>query len=451
MQTVSETAIHDLGGAISGQVLVPSDSGYNDARALWNAMIDRRPEVIVRCATAEDVSRSVLFARSQGLPLSVKAGGHGVNGKALTEGGVTIDLGLMRDVAVDPVAKTARVGGGVLLGEFDAATQKFGLATTAGIATSTGVAGLALGGGLGLLMRRFGLTCDNLLEAEVVLADGSCVTASESGHPDLFWALRGGGGNFGVVTKFTFQLHEVGPVVFGGRIVFPGSDAESVFRTYRAFIATAPDELTVYATLSYPASGDFQCSYIVCYCGALEDAEPLIAPLRRAGNAIADTLRELPYVEMQAMFEPNFPYGYSHYWKSAYFDELSDRAITTLIEQAKANPSVSFDLEHMQGAVARVDAEATAFPDRTAMSTLIVASTWLDTADTERCMSEGRAAFAALEPFARRSVYINYMDREDEDRIREAFGGNYERLAQVKATYDPENVFNSTQNVVPAA
>lgn len=442
-------AIAELRANLEGIVLSFGDKGYDEARSIWNAMIDRRPALIVRCVSPGDVAAAVGFAREHKLPLSVKSGGHGVAGKAVCDGGVMIDLSPMQAVDIDPLAKTARVQAGVTLGPFDQATHEHGLATTAGIAVTTGIAGLTLGGGLGFLMRRFGLTCDNLLSADVVTAAGEMLTASRDENADLFWGLRGGGGNFGVVTSFTYRLHEIGPTVVGGRITHRLADAPAVARFYRDVTTNDPDELSLSLAFGSGPGDSPTVSFVVCYSGPPEDADTVVGPIRAFGEPIADTVRSLSYLAMQSLYIDSFPYGRLRYWKSSFLDRLSDEAIDMLIAQSAASPRLSIDLERLGGAVARVDPTSTAFADRTAMYSLLVAREWTDPAETVERMREARSTWQALQPYARASVYVNYMDAEDETRVEAAYGPNYARLAALKATYDPENLFRLNQNVVP--
>src|SRR5918997_1287381 len=349
---------------LRGQFLQHGDADYDAARQVWNAMVDRRPALIARCAGAADVIAAVRFTREQGLPVSVKGGGHSVAGKAVGAGALMIDLSRMDGIRVDPVRGTARAEGGVTWGAFDRETQAFGLATTGGIVPTTGVGGLTLGGGLGYLMRRFGLACDNLLSADVVTADGELLTASAEEHSDLFWGLRGGGGNFGVVTSFEYQLHPVGPTVLGGFVFHPFAQAQEVARFYREFTATAPDELTTYLAFATSPDGDPVAAFIVCYSGLVEEGETVIRPLSDFGSPLANTIAPVPYTEVQAFGAPLYPPGRRNYWKSNFLDDLSDEAIAVLIEQFAAAPSPlsgekrhAVAIEHLGGAVARVDPE----------------------------------------------------------------------------------------------
>jgi FAD/FMN-containing dehydrogenase len=432
-------------------MLRPGDPGYDDARHIWNGLIDRRPALIVRCANPGDVQRSIHFAREQELDLSVKGGGHGVAGKAVADGGLMLDLSLLSYVWVDPARRIARAGGGATWGSFDRATQAHGLATTGGIVPTTGVGGLTLGGGLGYLMRRCGLACDSLISAEVVTADGEVLTASEDVHPDLFWALRGGGGNFGVVTSFEFRLHEIGPTVLGGFVFHPFAHAMDVAHFYREFTAQAPDELTTDLAFATSPEGQPVVAFIVCYSGPLERGEEVLRPLRIFGSPVADTIAALPYVDMQGLAAPLYPPGRLNYWKSGFLSGLDDAVIEIVIERFANVPSPlsAIVFEHLGGAVARLDRTATAFGDRSAPYSLIITSEWENPGETESNVSWTRENWHAIRPHAKETVYINYLGDEQE-RVPAAYGTEkYDRLASVKAKYDPTNVFHLNQNIIP--
>jgi FAD/FMN-containing dehydrogenase len=439
---------------LRGPLLQPGETDYDVARQVWNAMVDRRPMLIARCAGTADVIAAVRFAREHGLPVSVKGGGHSVAGKAVGDGGLMIDLSRMDGIRVDPVRGTARAEGGVTWGAFDRETQAFGLATTGGIVPTTGVGGLTLGGGLGYLMRRFGLACDNLRSADVVTANGELLTASEEEHADLFWGLRGGGGNFGAVTSFEYQLHPVGPTVLGGFVFHPFAQAREVARFYREFTATAPDELTIYLAFATSPDGDPVTAFIVCYSGPIETGETVIKPLRDFGSPLADTIGPLPYTEVQAFGAPLYPPGRLNYWKSNFLDDLSDEAIAVLIEQFAAVPSPlsAVAIEHLGGAVARVDPDATAFGDRSAPYSVVITGEWGDAAGSGRNVQWVRDCWQALQPYAKETVYINYLDAGDEARVQGAYRPQtYQRLATLKQQYDPDNFFRLNPNIPPAA
>jgi hypothetical protein len=447
-----DTALEQFATTLQGDLIRPDASTYDEARRVWNGLIDIQPAAIARCANVDDVRRGIAFARQHGLAVAVKGGGHSVSGKALVAGGLVLDLADLGEVQVDQARRTARAGGGAVWGNFDAATQAHGLATTGGIVPTTGVGGLTLGGGLGYLMRRFGLACDNLRAAEVVTADGELLRASEDEHDDLFWGLRGGGGNFGVATSLEFGLHEVGPTVLGGFIFHPFAAAGEVSRFYREFTATAPDELTTYLAFATSPDGQPVVAFIVCYSGALDEGERILRPLRSFGQPVADTIAAVPYTEVQALGAPLYPPDRLNYWKSGFMDDLSDEAIAVLSERFAAVPSPfsAMAIEHLGGAVARVPADATAFGDRQAPYSLVVTGEWEDPLATERNVAWVRETWEAVRLFAKPTVYVNYLGDEP-DRVRAAYGGaTYDRLAALKAKYDPENLFRANQNISPA-
>ena len=452
IDSVDDGAIQAFQERLRGELLRPGDAGYDAARTVWNAMIDRRPALIARCAGAADVIAAVRFAREQGLLVSVKSGGHGVAGTAICDDGLVIDLSPMTGIEVDVARRTARAGGGATWGEFDRETQAHGLATTGGIVPTTGVAGLTLGGGLGYLMRRFGLACDNLLSADVVTADGELLTASAGEHPDLFWGLRGGSGNFGIATSLEFQLHPVGPTVLGGFVFHPFNQAREVARFYREFTSTAPDELTTHLAFATSPDGHPVVAYLVCYSGPVETGEAVLAPLRGFGAPIADTIGPLPYIDVQTFGAPLYPEGRLNYWKANFLNDLSDEAIQAVIEQFAAVPSPlsAAVVEHLGGAVARVDQDATAFGDRSAPYSLVITGEWVDPAESERNIQWVRDCWQAVRPYAKETVYVNYVDAGEDARFKAAYGANYERLAALKARYDPTNFFRHNHNVQPA-
>jgi FAD/FMN-containing dehydrogenase len=444
-------AIQTLQAVVQGPVLRAGDADYDGARRVWNAMIDRSPALIVRCTSTADVAAAIRFARDQNLPLTIRGGGHSVAGKAVCDDGLMVDLSLMQGIEVDAERRVAHAQGGVTWGAFDTATQLVGLATTGGIVATTGVAGLTLGGGLGFLMRRFGLTCDNLLAAEVVTADGEVLEASEQAHPDLFWALRGGSGNFGVVTTFTFRLHPL-TTVLGGMVAYPLSNAAAVARHYREYTATAPDDATVYLNFEPAPDGQPVVSLDVCYCGPIISGDAVIAPLRALGQPLSDTVAPIPYLSMQTMLAETYPPGLLRYWKSSFLDGLSDEAIDALLACITRAPTsgLKVHIEQLGGAVARVPVVATAFSDRTAAFTLLVTGAWTDPAETAASVAWVRETWDALQPYARASAYINYLDVGEDARIAAVYGPNYQRLAEVKRSYDPDNIFRHNLNIRPA-
>jgi FAD/FMN-containing dehydrogenase len=451
-QSLDDAAAGELAAALRGELLRPGDGAYESARQVWNGMIDRRPAAIARCAGVADVVAAVQFARAHDIQVAVRGAGHNVAGKAVCDGGLVIDLSHMRGVRVDPVARSAQAQAGVTWGEFDRETQHFGLATTGGAVSTTGISGLTLGGGVGWLMGKLGATCDNVLAVDVVTADGAFLTASERQHADLFWGLRGGGGNFGIATSFHYRLHAVGPIVLGGMALYPFARAREVLRLYRDLTATAPDELTAYAGFVTPPGGELMVAVPVCYCGAPADGVALIAPLRSFGPPAADLLGPIPYVAQQTLFDAGLPYGQHSYWKSGGLRDLSDAAIDTIVDQAAhvTSPASIVLVEHHHGAVNRVAPEATAFAQREAPYDLVIISLWTDPTESERHIRWTREFWAAMAPFAAGGVYVNTLAQDEPaERVRAAYGPNFARLAALKRRYDPDNFFRLNQNIPP--
>jgi FAD/FMN-containing dehydrogenase len=455
-------SISGLAGSFSGELLAPGDAGYDDARQVWNGAIDRRPGLIARCAGVADVVAALRHARERELLVAVRGGGHGVAGLAVCDDGIVIDLSPMRGIAVDSAARTARAQAGVLWGELDAATQAAGLATVGGIVTHTGIAGLTLGGGIGWLMRRYGATVDNLLSAEVVTADGAVLRASADEHPELFWGLRGGGGNFGIVTSFEYRLHPVGPTVLAGPILYALEDGPEVLRFYRDYIAEAPDELTTIVMLRQAPALPFVPAelhgrpvvmVVACYAGPVERGEEVLAPLRRFGRSLVDAIAPRPYVELQAMFNPGVPHGWHYYWKSWELPPLQDGAIDTLVEQAHTitSPRSYVIVFQLGGALARVGEHDTAFGQRDAAHDVNINAVWLpDDPARDEHVRWARECYAALEPFATGRTYVNFLADEGQQRVRAAYGEErYGRLVALKRAHDPENVFRLNQNIDP--
>ena len=445
---VKEAALAELRTALQGSVLTPADIGYDAARQIFNAMIDCRPALVARCATAADIRACVGFAQSHGLVVSVRGGGHNVSGKAVVDGGLMIDLSLMKGCRIDPVRRTARAEPGVTLAEFDHNCQVFGLATTMGAVSPTGIAGLTLGGGFGWLCSKYGLTCDNLLSVDIVTADGRLRTASPLEHPDLFWAVCGGGGNVGIVTSFEYRLHDVGPVL-GGGVVFPFAKAREVLAFYDDFARSCPDELSVNAALWTTADGVPVVGIAVAWCGALDLGERVLRPLQTFETPLADTIASMRYVDRQRASDASFPPGRRHYWKGGWQRRLAPAAIDVIVEFAARRPSpyTRLSLQQMHGAAARVPPDATAFVHRHDQWEVQILSQWIDPADDEVNIGWARECYAALEPHLERAVYVNTLGGDETSRIREAYGANYERLAAIKAIYDPTNFFRSNQNV----
>jgi FAD/FMN-containing dehydrogenase len=454
MLDVDTSPIQALKASFSGEVLGPDDSGYDQARHIHNGLIDKRPALITRCLHTADVVDAVNFGREEALEISVRGGGHNVAGKAVTDGGLMIDLSLMKGIHVDPVRQTVRAQPGVLVGELDRATAAFGLATPSGVVSSTGIAGLTLGGGLAWLMGRYGIAVDNLLSAEVVLASGEIVTAGDDADAELFWALRGGGGNFGIVTSFEYRAYPIASVL-GGAVLHPLSAAPGLLSFYRDFASGLPDELgTQAAFLHAPdGSGAKLCGVAVCNCDDdAERAESQTRPVREFGTPIADMVARVPYPVINTGMDWLFPKGTHDYWKSAFFEELSDEAIATMVDAFERSPSdlCALVLEDFHGAVTRVDPTGTAYPHRQPGFNLLVISSWRDPSDTDAGIAWARDTFAALAPYMAKRAYTNYLAADDhEARVRQAYGPNYERLVALKRHYDPHNLFHLNQNIAP--
>jgi len=454
--------VERLRAGVRGPVIVPADADYDAARAIWNGAIDRHPACIARCTGVADVVAAVGFARERDLRLAVRAGGHGVGGHALCDGGLVIDLSPMKGIRVDPVARTARAEAGVLWGELDHETQLHGLATVGGIVTHTGIAGLTLGGGIGWLMRKHGATVDNLLSADVVTAQGEIVTASEEQNPDLFWAIRGGGGNFGIVTSFEYRLHPVGPMILAGPVFHPLADAPDVLRFYRDFIAAAPDELTTIFDLSVAPPLPFLPEEVhgkpilmvgACYAGSPDQGVEVVRPLKQFGRPIVDLLEPKPYTALQSMFDPLVPHGWHRYWKSVELPPLTDGAIDTLVEHSSAptSPKSYTIVFQLGGALARVGEDETAFSQRAAAHSVNINAVWTEEdPGAERHIAWARDFFDAMQAHAGGRVYVNFLGEEGGNRVRQAYGArNYERLVELKRAYDPTNFFRLNQNIEP--
>jgi FAD/FMN-containing dehydrogenase len=443
------TSIQSLGAGLAGSVIRRGDSGYDQARRVWNGMIDRSPAAIIRCASTADVVAAVNFAREEGLVLAVRGGGHNAAGLAVCDDGIVVDLSGMRGVTVDAEKRIARVQGGALLQDLDAATHRHGLATTGGLISTTGVGGLTLGGGLGWLMRQHGLACDNVVGAEVVTADGQVRRASATENPDLFWAIRGGGGNFGVVTHFEFRLHPM-TTLFGGMLVFPGPRAPEVLRVYRDLATNAPDELTLFAGLMTSPDGHPINAIFAAYNGDPKKGEAAIQPLRALGP-VADQMSVMPYPALNSMLDEGFPSGLQVYWRSDFLKSLPDEAIDMLVERHAAitSPLSALLIEQFGGAVARVPAEETAFAQRDALFNLAVISRWTDPATADTHIEWAKKSSEAAKPFASGGVYVNYLGAEGADRVRAAYGAKYDKLVAVKQKYDPKNLFSFNQNIQP--
>jgi FAD/FMN-containing dehydrogenase len=458
---IAQSALAEFGENLRGRLVTPQSPEYDAAREIWNAMIDRRPGLVARCAGAADVVCAVRFARDHDLVLAVRGGGHNIAGNAICDGGLVIDLSAMKSLRVDPVRRTGRVEPGATLGDFDREAQAFGLATSLGINSTTGVAGLTLGGGFGWLSRKLGLTIDNLVSADVVTAAGELVEASAAENPDLFWAIRGGGGNFGVVTSFEFRLHELGPNVLAGLIVHPLDAAGDVLRFYRDFAARAPDELACWFVMRkapplpfLPAEwhGKEILALAVCYCGDLDEGERAVKPLRAFGKPIADVVAATPYTAWQTILDPLLVPGMRNYWKSHDFRELDDGLIDVLVEHARRIPDPQTEIAFAQlgGAVSRIPHTATAYTHRDAQFVVNVHGRWADPAKDAECIGWARELFKAATPFATGGVYVNFLTQEEQDRVHSAYGENYQRLVTLKNKYDPTNLFSVNQNIRPS-
>jgi FAD binding domain/Berberine and berberine like len=453
-KTLDTSLLEQLRTRLRGELILPENDAYERVRLVWNAMVNKRPAVIAQCAGAADVICCVKFARENDLLIAIRGGGHNIAGNASCDRGFVMDLSKMKGITVDPTGQIGRAQAGLTWGEFDRETQAFGLATTGGFVPSTGIAGLTLGGGLGYLGRHFGLTCDNLLSADVVTANGETLVANSSENDDLFWGLRGGGGNFGIVTSFEYGLHPVGPVVLGGLILHPMEKAREAARFYREFTATSPDELTTHWVLLTSPDGSPVVVFIVCFSGDLKAGEDAIRPLRQFGSPLADTVKQMSYMDLQAMGGDLYPPGRMNYWKSSFVRELSDAAIETMIAHFAQVPS-PFSLvavEQLGGAIKRVGKDQTAFGDRSADYSLIITSAWIDSSQNEKNIQWTRGLFSAMQQFARDSVYVNYLDAGEEDRVKNAYGADhYQRLVGLKNKYDPTNFFRMNQNIKPGS
>jgi FAD/FMN-containing dehydrogenase len=459
--SLSRPTVESFKAALRGSLLSPESPEYDATRRIWNDMIDRRPALIARCASADDVVAAVRFGAEHALLMSVRGGGHNIAGHAVCDGGLMIDLSTMKTVKVYPAKRIAEVAPGATLADVDRETQAHGLAVPLGINSTTGIAGLTLGGGFGWLSRGLGLTIDSLLSADVVTAAGKLVRASATASPDLFWAIRGGGGNFGVVTSFEFKLHPVGPEVLAGLLVHPIDAARDVLRFYRDFISKTPEEFVCWFVLRQAPPLPFLApewhgkeilALAVCYAGAIAAGEQVAKPLRGFGKPIADVIAPVPFAAWQAVLDPLLTPGQRNYWKSHDFLELSDGLIDVLLAHARRIPDPQTEIAFAQlgGAISRVKADATAYTHRNAQFALNVHGRWSDPAKDAACISWARQLFQAAEPFATGGVYVNFLTQEEGDRVKAAYGGNYARLAEIKRQYDPANLFRVNQNIEAA-
>jgi FAD/FMN-containing dehydrogenase len=458
IMAVAKQELDRFRASIKGSVVRPEDSNYDEVRKIWNAMIDRRPAAIVQCADSADVQRAISFAGENRLELTIRGAGHNIAGNAICENGMMIDLSTLRKVSVDANKRRALVDPGATLGDFDAAAQAHGLATPVGINSTTGIAGLTLGGGFGWLTRQHGLTIDQLLSAEVVTADGQKRVASEKENADLFWALRGGGGNFGVVTKFEFALHPVGPEVLAGLLVFPLQEGKQVLSRYREFMKSAPEELNVWIVmrkapplpfLPETVHGKEVVVFAVFYAGDLAKGQKLVDQVRGFGSLQGEHVGPAPYANWQQAFDPLLTAGARNYWKSHNFTELSDGIFNTMIEYAGKLPSPHCEviLACISGAANRVAPDATAYRHRDAKFIMNVHGRWESPADDQKCIAWSRELFKAASPFASAGAYVNFMTEEEGDRVAAVYGANYQRLSEIKRKYDPNNLFHFNQNI----
>lgn len=461
MARFSPEAVDTFRSTIRGEIVLPQDSNFDQARTIWNAMIDCRPAIIVRCSGVTDIMRSIEFARANELVIAVRGGGHNIAGSALCDDGLVIDLSQLRNVRVDPEKRRAWVSPGATLGDLDHATQAFGLATPSGINSTTGVAGLTLGGGFGWLTRKHGMTVDNLRSADVVTASGQLLRASADENEDLFWAIRGGGGNFGIVTSFEFELHPVGPEVTAGLIVFPGEQALQVLEHYRSLTSNLPEEANVWVVmrkapplpfLPEDVHGKDVVVLAVFHIGKSEDAEKLFAPIRGFGNPYGEHVGPVPYAAWQQAFDPLLTPGARNYWKSHNFTELSGGALKVIVENAGKLPTGQTEIFiGLLGAKAsRVPVEATAYSSREAKYVMNVHGRWDAPEEDQKVIGWARDFFSATTEFASGSVYINFLTSDEQERIAAAYGPNFDRLARIKAKYDPDNIFRTNQNIRPA-
>jgi FAD/FMN-containing dehydrogenase len=453
-------SIGTLREQVRGQVIEPNDEGYDEHRQVHNAMHDRRPAVIVRCTDAADVLAAVNYARDTGLDLAVRGGGHSVPGFGTVDGGVVIDMSPTNNVRVDPVKRTARAGGGATWGDLDHATHAFGLATTGGVISTTGVSGLTLGGGIGYLTRGCGLSLDNLVSADVVTADGRLLTANDYQNEDLFWAIRGGGGNFGVLTSLEFQLHEVGTVV-GGPMFFEVDDAAAVMEFFRDYIGDAPEQLGGFFAwqiapplpfIPEDRHGDLFCAIVTCWTGPIDDAERVLKPMRDVAPVKAEWVEAMPYPVLNSAFDGLVPKGLQHYWKADFVAELTDEAIAAHVEHGRKTPVVNstMHLYPIDGAAHRVGPDETAFAHRDMKFAAVIAGMWPDPADNEANTKWVKDYYAAVHPYSgNEGGYINFMADDDADRVEANYGRHYRRLAEIKSTYDPTNLFHLNQNITP--
>lgn len=454
---LEEAAVETLKSDLRGELLHRGDADYDDARKVWNGMIDRKPGLIIRCTGAADVITAVKFARTNNLLVSVHGGGHNIAGNAVCEGGVMIDLSGMKGIRVESTSRTVRAEPGLTWGEFDRETQAFGLATPGGQISTTGIAGVTLGGGWGWLSRKYGLTIDNLLSVDIVTADGQLRTANATENTELFWGVRGGGGNFGVVTSFEYQLHPIGPMM-AGMVVYPFEQAKAVLRFYREFANTAPEEFVYDAVLITMPDGTPVIGTVVCYSGPIEEGERVLRPLKEFGSPLQEQIGHMAYIEFQSIIDDFYPAGLHSYWKSSFLTEVSDEVIETIVAYCADRPSPmchGLIEQQLGGAVSRVEREATAFNHRDVVYSFMSLAVWTDPTESEECIRWARQFWEAMQPFTTGSVYVNYLGQEAHEgaeRVKAAYGPpKYERLVALKNKYDPTNLFRMNQNIKPTA
>lgn len=447
---IAPASVDTLRNEFAGRLLTPGDNGYETARRIWNATIDRHPGLIARCSGVADVAAAIRFASANDIAVAIRGGGHNVGGRALCDDGIVVDLSDMRAVVVNPVERMVDVQGGATLGDVDRETHVYGLAVPAGVVSKTGIAGLTLGGGVGWLVRRYGLACDNVVSFELVTADAKPTTASRTSNPELYWALRGGGGNFGVVTSFRFRAQPV-DTVLGGLIVYPRADASRILRFYRDFVQGAPEALTAYAGLIHTPDGTAVTAVITCYSGNIAEGERVLEPLRKFGPPMMDAIQPMPFPAMQKLLDGAFPEGNRNYWKSAFLNDLDDRAIDIMVEHANrsGSPLSAVVIEYYGGAAARVPAAEAAFAQRNARYLVGMMAQWTDRSEDDRHTAWSRDLFDALKPFATGGYLLNYLGEESADTIRAAFGASYDKLVEVKNRFDPDNFFRQNQNIRP--
>ena len=445
-------AVTDLAGRFTGQLLQPADVGYEEARKVHNGLVNKYPALIARCHGLADVVDAVDLARKLNLEVAVRGGGHNVAGRATVEGGLMIDLAPMKGIHVDASAHTVRAQGGVTWAELNRETQLHGLAVTGGVVSSTGIAGLTLGGGVGWLMGKYGLALDNLRSVELVTAEGQVLQTSKDENAELFWAVRGGGGNFGVAISFDYQLYPVGPMITGGLVAHPFERARDVLRFFRDFTVSLPDEFTVFAGLIHAPDGAKLAAMVTCHCGSLAAGEAAVRPLKQFGSPAMDAIGPMPYCQLNAMLDAAYPKGALNYWKSSFLAQMSDDAIDTMIACFARCPTPMGQLliEHFHGAATRVGVGDTAFPHRADGYNLVVLSEWMEPANTDRCIAWAQQTYAEMEPFVSSGRYVNYLgDDETGDPTAAAYGTNYRRLQELKTKYDPGNFFHMNQNIRP--